>query len=632
MTVYSATHYNLSRFKEPITKEDYSRYNQILKWFQSNPETKGTISMNSLFIQSHFWENESLIKDISKLCLSGQIDLSSSMYSNYIPLFLDHEEKFLELQVKSAAEILKQIYPNEQVKGYYPPFGVWDERTSKYLTQEGFQYVIMDWYILEKSITDEPKGDIDPGFCKPFKIKGTKLYALPSFDLRSVYRIYPEIYREFLKSGEINVLLKMLEGVANHSQSIDEDFYGILSININDLRFPIYRSDYDFDRYLLESEILAHQPISFTKPSEMIKKTSEIEEIEIKSSYPYEILSLLKGGNEIKLNPCCELYVDRFKEHLIKLNKYHSNLDSVPESTRNIILNLLQYAWKYLITIQHNFCFNITSIPIKGINYLQIAKNWKSIEHLKTVEFIIEELMQRKYNKDKNQLFFIGEEYDEIAYVGENIFSSFLQRGGIICNLVNLAEGEFIASTPSIDLAIDQVSLEPRFGLMYDTVSKRYSGQYSLFNEGYSLSQTQKNGSIELCLASYATGDVILHKCFTLQNNSNKIQVKYKFENCGEKAEEFTLYSLSRFNLADYQTTLTFHDNLIIDDSPRKKNKTMLKLTNTKMKSSLYIELPEEIKWKVVQSFGSLNLTLRIDVPQLSFGEIIEFPFSLIIK
>ena len=632
MVVYFASHYNLSRFREPITKDDYNIYNHIMKWFQTNPESRGTISMNSLFIQSHFWENESLLRDISKLCLSGHIDLSSSMYSNYIPFNFPHEDKFIEFQIRNAASILRDTYPKEQVLGYYPPFGVWDERSAKYLESEGFKYVIMDWYILEKAISDNPQANIDPSFSRPFKIKGYDLYTLPSFDLRSIYRIYPEIYKEFLQSGEIKKLLKIINEGANQLEEIDEDFFGLLSLNINDLKFPIFRSDFDFDRYLIESEVLANQPLIFTKPSDMIEKVKDIDEIDIKSSLPFEILSLLGMKEEIQITPCCIYIVNIFKKYLNKLLEYQSKIESLSDSLKGKITNLLDYAWNYLITMQHNYCFTTFSLPIKGINSIKVSNRWKSIHHLEIVRYIIDKMLEEEETQQSNQMIFIGEGCDELAFVGENLFCSFIHKGGILCNLVNLKTGEFIASTPSQHLAIDQISLEPRFGMMYDIVSKRYSGQYNLFNEGYTFSQNTGSKNNEICLSTYATGDIILEKYFQLEQKSNTIKIKYHFVNRGGRAEEFVLYSLSKINLGDFQNTLTLHDDFDIKNHSEKNNKSIIILSTKNAQTSLRLELPEEISWRIVRSFGSLDLTLRMDVPKIPIEGSKEFSFSLIVE
>jgi len=119
--------------------------------------------------------------------------------------------------------------------------------------------------------------------------------------------------------------------------------------------------------------------------------------------------------------------------------------------------------------------------------------------------------------------------------------------------LVNLKNGEFIASTPSPNFSVDNASLEPKFGLLFDIVSKQFSGQYSLFNEGYVASRKQTNDGVEITLSTYATSDIVLKKIVTLKNDSSTINIKYSFENKGIYKEEFSLYSLSKFNLGDYR-------------------------------------------------------------------------------
>ena len=101
MTVYLSAHYNLSCYKGKVTKDHVDRYQQIINWFAEEPQFKGTISFNSLFLQSIIWENESILLDISKLCHANQLEISGSMYSNYVPFSLDFENEILKHQIKN---------------------------------------------------------------------------------------------------------------------------------------------------------------------------------------------------------------------------------------------------------------------------------------------------------------------------------------------------------------------------------------------------------------------------------------------------------------------------------------------------------------------------------------------------
>ena len=119
MTVYISAHYNISQFRDSLTRDHIERYRQMLDWFATEPEFKGTISLNSLFLQSAYWSDPSIIKDISKLCLANQIEISSSMFSNYVPLEIEKQENSLIFQVKEAIKTIKKIYSYKYIKGFY---------------------------------------------------------------------------------------------------------------------------------------------------------------------------------------------------------------------------------------------------------------------------------------------------------------------------------------------------------------------------------------------------------------------------------------------------------------------------------------------------------------------------------
>ena len=80
----------------------------------------------------------------------------------------------------------------------------------------------------------------------------------------------------------------------------------------------------------------------------------------------------------------------------------------------------------------------------------------------------------------------------------------------LITNLIDLKKGIVLTSCPSKDLAIDKATHEPRYGLMYDVISKRYSGQYNLFNERYTYNWLDKEDSKSIIHSIYATEDVLL--------------------------------------------------------------------------------------------------------------------------
>ena len=139
MTVFFSVHYNIASYREPITKDLNSSHHKLLNLFKSNSDTKGVISSNSLLLQSYIWGDDTVIKDISKLCLSNRIEICSSMYSSLIPFNLPYEEDFIKLQIKNSSTILRELFDLKFIQGFYPPFGIWDNRYIQHLEFENYK-------------------------------------------------------------------------------------------------------------------------------------------------------------------------------------------------------------------------------------------------------------------------------------------------------------------------------------------------------------------------------------------------------------------------------------------------------------------------------------------------------------
>lgn len=629
MTVYLSAHYNLSCFRGVVTKDHVDRYQQIINWFAREPRFKGTISFNTLFLQSIIWENESIVKDISKLCLAEQLELSASMFSNYVPFSLDFENEILEHQIKYASKELQDIYPDKYIKGFYSPFSVFDDRNVEHLVDESYKYIIVDWSILDRAINKKPIGDIDPSFSKVFKIKDKDIYVLPSYNLRSVYRLFPEFYKQYLSSGIIDSLSEAIQEGNEISDKEGIDLFGILTIDLNDLKFPTFRSDFDFDNYFIESKQLLKQPMSFVRPSEVIEKF-DIKEIELKYSLPYEMILSSETIPTIDISPCCENLIRIVKLNLNRIKKIEKAANLLESDQKNAIENLLKHSWNYLLTNLHNTYFSQFNEPIKGVNILDFRNMWNSINQINLAEFIANSYKTDKITK--NGFHIIDPICGDMVYFNNKILCSFLHRGGIINNLANLENGEFIASSPSPNLIVNTVTQEPNYGLMFDIVSKKYSGQYNLFNEGYVASRKELTDGVEITLSTYATSDIVLKKVFTITNDSNKIDVRYNFQNRGIIKEEFILYSLSKFNMGDYIAPVFSQENLILENISGSKNTVILEINNEKTNSKVKITLPKEIGYDSKKRFRNLELTLRMKVPILELHETKDFVFNIEIE
>jgi len=628
MVVYISTHFNLSRFLVPVTRDEYDKYTKIINWFLANNSARGTISTNSLFLLSNMWGNKTILKNLSKLCLAGQIELSSSMYSNFIPMNLPYEELLIKHQINQAATILGNIFPAKYIKGYYPPFGVWDKRSTDTLVDQGYKYVVMDWYIIAKALNPKPTGVFELKHFKPFKLKDHNIFVLPSFNLRSVYRNYPETYDEAIRSGELKNLMEVIREGIEFSKETNQDYCGLLSIDLNDMKFPVFQPHFDFENYLNEASMLMEQPAIFLKPSEIIEKFEEIQEIDIKSAYPYEVTLTMGYQRGLKLSPYCSRCRQLFQLHLKNLEDIEKSSNSTSNEINLKVANLLKYAHNYLILKQHNFCVDVFSETIKGVNTLVNADNWESINHLNLIENVAKMFLEKE-NDQIDMFTSLGQECTDSIFIGNDLFCSFTNKGGIITNLIDLEKGIVLTSCPSKDLALDKATHELRYGLMYDVISKRYSGQYNLFNERYTYNWLDKKDSKVIMLSIYATENILLSKHFEFEKNSSNFNVHYNLKNFGNKSDEFSVLSLSKINLGEHYTHFLSQEEIEVFKEKQNDNISSVKIFNKKLNTGLEIKIPENIEAKIEKGFGNFELSLQMTVPQLRRMEEKSFSFKI---
>ena len=628
MTVYISTHFNFARFLNPVPRDEYDRYTKIVQWFLENRFARGTLSANSLFLLSNMWGNKTIIKNLSKLCLAGQLELSASMYSSYIPLNLSTEEKVIENQILNALDVMNDIFPRKYIKGYYPPFGIWDTRSTKVIAEKGFKYIIMDWHVIAKALNPKPKGTFEFEFFKPFKLKGQNIFVLPSFNLRSAYRNYPDMQTEAIKSGELESLWGVIKNAVKVSTELHEDFFGILTIDINDMRFPIFPPNYDFENFLNETKGLMKQDVSFLRPSDVIEKFDNIQEIDVPSYLPFEI-TLTKGfQRDLKPSPCCSHYSNLFDLYLNRIEILENrNRDSTPE-VKQKVTNLLKYSMNYFILKQHNFCFDVFSEPIKGIDNAKNLENWKSVSHLNLILNVAEGILNGNLSK-QSILENFGNECTNSLFIGDNILCGLMNKGGIITNLIDLKKGIVMTSCPSENLAIDKTTQEPLYGLMYDVVSKKHSGQFNLFSERYTYDWEDRDDGKSVILSCYASENVLLSKQYEFENNSSKIKVKYKLKNFGNKADAFRIYSISKVNLGEHHTHYLSHETIKVSEENSDDRNKIVNISNKDLNSYMNIKVPKDITVKTEGGFGNIELIMKIDVPSLKNLEEKVYSFEI---
>ncbi|MCK4896132.1 MAG: hypothetical protein KAS47_04940, partial [Candidatus Heimdallarchaeota archaeon] len=292
------------------------------------------------------------------------------------------------------------------------------------------------------------------------------------------------------------------------------------------------------------------------------------------------------------------------------------------------VRNLLNYAHNYLITKQHNFCFDVFSEPIKGVNTLTNADNWESINHLNLIENIAKMFLEKETDyKDMSPN--LVQECTEDMFIGNDLFCSLTKKGGIITNLIDLKKGKVLTSCPSKDLALDKATHEPRYGLMYDIISKRHSGQYNLFNERYTYNWLDKEDSKSIMLSIYATEDILLSKHFEFEKNSSSFYVHYNLKNFGNKSDEFSILSLSKINLGEHHTHFLSQEAIEVFEEKQNDKISSVKIFNKELNSGLEIKIPENIDVKIEKDFGNFELSLKMTVPQLRRIEEKNFSFKI---
>ncbi|MFW9852887.1 MAG: hypothetical protein ACFFDS_08090, partial [Candidatus Thorarchaeota archaeon] len=111
--------------------------------------------------------------------------------------------------------------------------------------------------------------------------------------------------------------------------------------------------------------------------------------------------------------------------------------------------------------------------------------------------------------------------------------------------------------------------------------------------------------------------------------NSSRLEVNYEFFNRGKRKEEFILYSLSKFNLNDLQSLLPSSSSLNFSTTTGEQGDAIIKLFNEVMNTSLFLRIPRNIDWRVSKGFGSLDLSLKMNVNPLKMNEKQDFTFEI---
>lgn len=623
MTFYMSTHYNFSWFLEPITEDLRNLCNQVLMWFKSNPQLCGTVSMNSLFLFANLWEQEPFIKDISKLCLTKNLELSDSFYSNYVPTFSPNELEYLSHQMNSSFQYLREIYPEKYIKGFYPPFGIWDDRVISILEDFKCKYVIMDWYIIEQALSTKPVFLPSQDNIRPYRLKNSDIIAIPSFNFHSGFSLFPDRFSQYLKSGQFKNFVSFAQQALNYSEEGDEDIIALMTLDFNDLKFPKFPTEFDFDNFFTETSILAELPIKHITPSEIPNITDSIEELEIPSALPYE-LSYLKKKREFEYKSAtCDYFISLFEKELTFLKSIEKLTDIIQERFKKQFDSLISYTCNFYLTTLHNFCFPIFGEYIKNVSFSKLVTIWDSINHLNLVGKILEMWVNASQQNSIPQFSFKTKRFSQLVFKEGNLLCSFETKGGVLSNIIDLEEGKVVTMTPSPSLVTNPFTQEPDYGLMHDIISKRQLGQFNLFHEWYNNGYVKNEEGTAITFSCFTVHNILLEKTYTLYSNSKRINIKYEFKNTGNNATEgeMILYSLSKLNVCSYHNMLTTKDDITHNFVINEKEGCDLEILNKKANCRINIKLPSSIKWNIKSSFYGKYLTLQMKTPPLKAKE-----------
>lgn len=618
MTIYTSVHFNISGFLEPSHQDDLNVYSQMLYRFSVDSYLKGIISLNSLLIKTLMWQDITIIKHISKLLsLTNKFELASSMYSNFITPTSTMKTQYVEEDlVDKAISIIKSVYSNIPINSFYFPLGTYNHNYLHGLIKNGIKYLIVDWQLIQRSLETQKKAI---HAFQPFKLKNQDVIVLPSCNFNTVRHFMPRGYNSYIARGEIEDFKKE---IAEHKKRFDEehlDYFCILSLDLNDIRFPQFDSNFQVINFLRDaSSILKDDVVAFL-PSEIEEQCETMHEIELLDTIqPYEINSRLSNiKNNYAL--CTE-----FCKRLIQTREaLYRAIAVLKEANKDKIERFLKQAY---LTAHHNYCLATYGIPISGIDIKKVFTLKGALVQLEQISKIIE-----NENASDND---VKSECTSIEHVGRFAVSNdkyialFNATGGHLSSFIDIEKGNVVTYTLIPELSISPSTNEPISGLMYDVVSRHYWGQFNLFNETYYPIISKHENMAKIGFSCYPLGNILLSKDFMIDHLTRKITIAYNVTNTGHREDRFTIYSLSRINLGAFQYELLTRDDLsynVISNS--NNNKIILK--NNPLSSSIEIQVPKEVMINVAKGFLGFDLGLQFNVKQLDKGEKITYPIEI---
>ncbi|MHA1304676.1 MAG: hypothetical protein ACTSPI_13340, partial [Candidatus Heimdallarchaeaceae archaeon] len=610
---------------ELLTKEQQSKINNITKWFLENKQLKGNVSLNSLLLKTLSWQDNNFLHDISKLCLSNQLELTATCFSNYVPFYLPFEEEIINNQMAESSRILKKIYPNREVKSFYPPFGCFDRRLLPLLEEQGINNIIVDWRIIAGTLNRTTPNSFSIEYLRPYKIKDHEIYALPSVDLHSIFHIFLEAYEQYLKTGEISKFVQSINSHIEESKIKFDKYYTVITFNFNQIGFPEDVLTFDFDNFFNEIQKSDSLQLTFLKPSEVIKEIDNITEIDLKDYYSFQINPKGIEKQELTSNLTCQCLVELFKEQVELINICKEELEKIEnENLKTTASSIIRNAWIQILKSQHNLGIaNCGGSITKRLDFAFLIHEWLKVKYTTRLVKIIRYLLQKE---KKKEVFFcnLAEGLDEVVFLSEDFYTTFSHKGGILNNLISLKDGKFFVTKPSNQEELLPTTQEPKYGLFYDIISKRYSGQFHLSREWYAM-QLRENTN-KILFSYYLDKNILLSKKYTIY--PGRIKVTYDFENRGiDQSEEFVIYNVAKFDLGAVLEPYIRKDDFKIAF----RNRTLV-LENKKNKAKLKVRIDPTLQYKIKNNFQNIILTTNRIIPQLAKNKKESYEFELLIE
>ncbi|MHA1687103.1 MAG: hypothetical protein ACTSYD_11990 [Candidatus Heimdallarchaeaceae archaeon] len=617
MPVYTSIHFNISGFLEPCTQDELNIFNQILYRFGTDQKLKGVISVNSLLLKSLIWQDISIIKHISKLLtLTKKFELASSTYSNFMSMDFIEETPYIEQGlIDESFKLIKRVYPNQDIKGFYFPLGTWDSNYLLSLEKNKIKFLIVDWKIIEQSL--KLNGNEEQLF-QPFRLKNSEIKVLPSCNFNSFQYFIPEAYYDYLTKGEINKFSSVVNYINKISEEQDNNYFSILTIDLNDVRFPKFDSNFQISNFLRDTSVLLGEKLVSTLPDEIDDKFDSLPEIELISNIlPYEIDKEMTTTNSqwvLCKEFCNKLFTTR---NIIKNAINILNQDGK---------NKLEYFFKHAyLTAHHNYCFATLGIPLKSIDINKIFAMKGALQQLSQLaEIISSGTSQQQVKTACTSESRVG----RFAIYNNKFIALFNVAGGSLSSFIDLEKGNVISYTLVPGLEIDSETNEPIAGMMHDVVSRHYWGQFNLFNETYYPSITNTEKEPNVMFSCYPIGNILLTKSFIIDSSSRQIKVNYTIINKGSKEDKFNVYSYSKLNLGAFQYDVLTPDDLAYLVSEETTTNT-ISLINKILNIKVDLVIPKVVMFNVSKGFMGFDIGLQFGVKALNQGENITYPILI---